>query len=71
MAITPDILLLGNSRGDILLTLPNSGALIGIPFYMQRLDLSLMERRGTACATTYRPTAFAGVSNGINGVIGI
>lgn len=68
--ISPDVLLLGNTTGNIPLTVPNDSKLLGVKFYMQRLDLGLKEVTGSQCPTTYRPTSFVGVSEGVEGVAG-
>ncbi len=68
--ISPDVLLLGNTTGNIVLTVPNDSQLKGVRFYMQRLDLGLKEVTGTNCSTTYRPTSFAGTSEGVEGIAG-
>jgi hypothetical protein len=68
--ISPDVLLLGNASGNIPLTVPNDSKLLGVKFYMQRLDLGLKEVTGSQCPTTYRPTSFVGVSEGVEGIAG-
>lgn len=68
--ISPDVLLLGNTSGNLSFTVPNNASLNGARFYMQRLDLGLKEVTGTQCPTTYRPTAFVGVSEGVEGIAG-
>ncbi len=68
--ITPDVLLLGNTPGKIILQVPNVAQLNGVRFYMQRLDLGLQEVTGTQCPTTYVPTSFLGVSEGVEGIAG-
>ncbi len=68
--ISPDILLFGNGRGQVILPVPNNVGLIGKRFYMQRLDLGIQEYRGTQCATTYVPMSFAGSSDALEGIVG-
>lgn len=68
--ISTDVLLLGNATGSIPLRVPNDSRLNGVRFYMQRLDLGLKEVTGTQCPTTYRPTSFVGVSEGVEGIAG-
>ncbi len=71
LLISPDVLSLGNMQGQVSVTLPNSAGLIGSNFYMQRVDVRLIEVAGTQCPTTYRLTGISGTSNAVHGVIGM
>ena len=68
--MTPDVLLLNGVQGKITLTVPNQASLVGVRFYMQRLDIRLQEVTGTQCPRTLVPVAFTGVSNGVEGIAG-
>ena len=63
-----DLFLLGNP--EVIIPIPNDARLLKLRFYLQRLDLSLKEVRGTQCATTYRLQG-AGTSNGAECVVGV
>lgn len=71
LLVTPDILILNGLRGQLTVQVPNQNSLIGVRFYMQRLDIGLTQVMGTQCPTSYVPKAFLGTSNGVEGIAGI
>lgn len=68
--VSPDFILPGDTRGQITIAVPNTQALLGVKFYMQRSDLGLFEYINAACQKSYIPNAFLGFSNAIEGTIG-
>jgi len=68
--VTPDVLILNGIRGNVTVPVPNQNSLMGVRFYMQRLDIGLTEVTGTQCPRSYVPTAFIGTSNGVEGIAG-
>jgi len=70
LLVTPDVLILNGNRGQVIVQVPNQNSLIGVRFYMQRLDIGLTEVMGSQCTRSYVPTAFQGTSNGVEGIAG-
>lgn len=66
----PNVVTVGDLRGDVVVKVPNDPGLMGGRFTMQRIDLSLREVTGTRCSTTYRPLGITGTSQGVEGVVG-
>ncbi len=67
---TPDVVLTGDPRGQVTFQVPNSVALNGFVFYLQRMDMSVDQIITPTCATVYAPTGFRGFSDLVEGTIG-
>lgn len=67
---SPNLVLMGQTSGSIVVPVPNNAILLGGRFAMQRLDLSMKEVRGTQCQTSYRLLGIRGASDGVEGVVG-
>ncbi len=61
----------GSSSGQLTYTVPNNASLIGKKFYLQRADVSLYQWMGTKCPSHLRPDAIVGMSDGVEGTVGI
>lgn len=67
---SPNVVTVGDLRGDVVVKVPNDPGLMGGRFTMQRVDLTLREVTGRSCSTTYRPLGIRGTSQGVEGVVG-
>ena len=61
----------GSPSGKLTYAVPNNASLIGKKFYLQRADVTLYQWMGTACPSHLRPDAIVGMSDGMEGTVGI
>ena len=61
----------GSSSGQLTYAVPKNTSLIGQKFYLQRADVTLYQWMGTKCPPHLRPDTIVGMSDGVEGTVGL